>query len=53
MDNGCRIDANIIEVSKAFDLVLHERVLRKLRPREWIRGTCMDERISTGRYTET
>jgi len=40
MDNGDRIDAIVIDFSKASDLVLHDRrgCLWKLRSRAWIRG---------------
>ena len=30
MDNGDRIDAIVIDFSKAFDLVLHDRLLMKI-----------------------
>jgi hypothetical protein len=38
LDEGARIDAIIIDFSKAFDLVLTIGCLRKLRPRARIRG---------------
>ena len=30
MDNGDRIDAIVIDISKTFDLVLHDRLLMKI-----------------------
>ena len=38
LDNGDRIDAIIIDFSKAFDLVPHGRLLKKLQTRGWILG---------------
>ena len=38
VDNGDRIDAIIIEISKAFDLVPHGRLLTKIANTGWILG---------------
>jgi hypothetical protein len=37
LDNGVTTDIIIIDVSKAFDLVPHDRLLRKIAHRKWIR----------------
>ena len=38
LNEATRLDAIIIDFSKAFDLVLHDRLLKKLHPRVWIEG---------------
>ena len=38
LDEAARLDAIIIGFSNAFDLVLHDRLLKKLRPWTWIQG---------------
>jgi hypothetical protein len=38
LNEGVCIDAIIIDFSKAFDLVLHDRLLTNWWPRAWIRG---------------
>ena len=39
MDNGDRIDAIVIDISKAFDLVLHDRLFMKIANSgvDWVR----------------
>jgi len=38
IDEVTRLDAIIIDFSKVFDLVPHDRPLKKLQPRVWIKG---------------
>ena len=38
IDEATRLDAIIIDFSKVFDLVPHDRPLKKLQPRVWIKG---------------
>ena len=38
LDEAARLDAIIIDFSKAFELVPHDRLLKKLQPRVWIQG---------------
>ena len=37
-NEATRLDAIIIDFSKAFDLVPHDRQLKKMQPRVWIQG---------------
>jgi hypothetical protein len=50
LDNGGRIEAIIINFSKAFDLVPHDRLLTGLR--SGLEGSCMNKGIPFGPYTE-
>jgi len=38
LDEAAKLDAIIIDFLKAFDLVPHDRLLKKLQPRAWIQG---------------
>jgi len=38
LDEATRLDAIIIDFTKAFDLVLHDWLHKKLQPRVWIQG---------------
>jgi len=38
LDEAARLAAIIIDFSKAFDLVRHDRLLKKSQPRAWIQG---------------
>jgi len=38
LDEAVRLDATIIDFSKAFVLVLHDRLLKKSQCRAWIQG---------------
>jgi len=38
LDEATRLDAITIDFSKAFDLVPHDRLLKKMQPRVWIQG---------------
>jgi len=38
LDEAARLDVRIIDFWKVFDLVPHDRLLKKLQPRAWIQG---------------
>jgi hypothetical protein len=54
LDNGGRIDAIIIDFSKAFDLVPHDRLLMKIAASgSGLEGSCMGKGIPFGPYTDS
>jgi len=52
VDNGDRIDAIVIDISKAFDLVLHDRLLMKIAISgvDWVR---MGKGVPFGLHAES
>jgi hypothetical protein len=53
LDNGRRIDAIILDFSKAFDLVTHDRLLTKIAASGVDSSSYMDKGIPSGPYTES
>ena len=53
LDNGDRIDVIIVDLSKAFDLVPHGRLLAKIENSGVDWGTCMDKGIPCRSHAES